>query len=59
LIAAANLGRPFSMWASRFSTAGRRLTAVVDEVTELSNGHPALNGKSNNHPASQAAKDPA
>lgn len=58
LIAAANLGRPFSMWASRFSTAGRRLAAVVDEVTELSNGHPELNGKSSKHSASQAAEDP-
>jgi pilus assembly protein CpaE len=51
LIAAANLGRPFSMWASRFSTAGRRLSGIVDEVTELSKSHFELNGKSNNRPA--------
>jgi pilus assembly protein CpaE len=59
LIAAANLGRPFSMWASRFSRAGQRLIAIVDEVTELSPSRFEANGKSNNRPAPEEAERPA
>jgi hypothetical protein len=47
------------MWASRFSTAGQRLSAIVDEVTELSQSNFETNGKSNNRPAPKEAERPA
>ena len=44
LIAAANLGRPYLSRTWRFSQCGQRLTEIVDNVAELVEAQPGLNG---------------
>jgi pilus assembly protein CpaE len=54
LIVAANLGRPFVGRRWGFSRCARRLSEMIDDISELSTTHPELNGKATREAAADA-----